>query len=168
MKKPLRVPLSAGVTRPFICATSRDLHPPAGSHERRRVEVWESIHWTCGRPRQRNRGARGGSELSHRRADSGQYELAMASPGAYWISASANGTGNLPGRVTAGGKNLAYSPWIAGTLGTGAVIEAVVRTTAPSSPCQLPAGILAERPARILRLFVYLIPEFESAQRYAR
>jgi hypothetical protein len=165
MKKPLRVPLSAGVTTP-VHLRYEPGPPPArqAATNGEEVEVWESDPLDLWAARANGTAARGEARIIAEAADSGQYELAMASPGAYWISASANGTGTCLGAVTAGGKNLAYSPWIAGTLGTGAVIEAVVRTDCAKLTLQLPAGILAEPSGEDPTLFVYLIPEFESAQ----
>jgi hypothetical protein len=96
--------------------------------------------------------------------DTNLYELGMTAPGAYWIHASSNRPGTCLGAVTAGGTNLAHQPWIAGTLGTGTAIDAVVRTDCAKLTLQLPASILLEQPGEEPTLFVYVVPEFDSVQ----
>jgi hypothetical protein len=89
-------------------------------------------------------------------------EVDMAPPGAYWMHGTAEATGVCLGEVTAGGENLARTPWIAGTGGTGPPIEVVLRTDCSKLNMQLPAGVLAESAGEMPALFVYVVPEFDS------
>jgi hypothetical protein len=170
VKKPLRIPLSAGVATPVHLRYEPG--PPAARPPASAVEGMDGVILEDGEPdplglwaaRANGTASQGEGQIIAEAADSGQYELAMAAPGAYWISASANGAGTCLGAVTAGGTNLGYSPWIVGTLGTGAAIEAVVRTDCAKLTLQLPAGILAEFSGEQPTLSVYVVPEFESVQ----
>jgi hypothetical protein len=92
------------------------------------------------------------------------YELEMAAPGAYWIHGIANATGVCLGAVTAGGENLARTPWIAGAGGTGQPIDVVLRTDCAKLEMQLPATVLGERPGEEPTLYVYVTPEFDSVE----
>jgi Carboxypeptidase regulatory-like domain len=92
----------------------------------------------------------------------GTYELEAAPPGAYWVQASASQTGVCAGVITAGGQNLARSPWVAGPNGEGPPIEVVLRTDCAKLTVQMPATLSGETAGDGANLYVFVIPEFDS------
>jgi hypothetical protein len=165
VKTPLRVPLSAGAATP-IHVRYEPGPPAARQSANASPEGFEPDADPLGLWAVRANGtaARGEIQKSAYLIDTDLYQLDMAAPGAYWIHASANRPGTCLGAVTAGGTNLAHQPWIAGTLGTGTAIEAVVRTDCAKLTLQLPVSILLEQAGEEPTVFVYLAPEFESIQ----
>ncbi len=107
---------------------------------------------------------RGGMMESAERTDADLYQFDMVAPGSYWIHGSANRSGICLGAVTAGGVNLAQTPWVAGAQGTGPAIEVVLRTDCARLTLELPATLTADLPGEEPVLFLYLVPEFDSVQ----
>jgi hypothetical protein len=94
----------------------------------------------------------------------GAYQLETALPGAYWIQVTRSRPGVCEGAVTAGGQNLARTPWIAGSSGMGIPIDVVMRTDCAKLTVQMPAALLAENSGEGATLYVYAVPEFDSME----
>jgi len=151
MKKPLRVPLSAGVTTPVHLRYDRDLHP-RGRQPRtaKRSKCGNPIHWTCGAARaKRIPRPRGGS--NYRRG--GRFRPVWSWP---WPRPARIGSAPAPmarepaGRGDRRGKNLAYSRGSPGRWERGRLSRRCAHRLRQAH-LQLPAGILAEPVREILR-----------------
>ncbi len=82
-------------------------------------------------------------------------------PGAYFVDAYPEGVGMCTGTVSAGGENLAHTPWVVGTS-NAPPIEIVVRTDCASLKLRMPPMLPAESPGEGATIFAYLIPAFDS------
>jgi hypothetical protein len=97
-----------------------------------------------------------------------EYELGTLAPGAYWISATAVQDGVCVGAVTAGGENLANHPWVVRENGTGAPIDVELRTDCAKLTVSLPAGAAVLNPAGNSVIYVYAVPESDTADEVER
>ena len=97
-------------------------------------------------------------------SDESTYALEMASPGAYWIHATAARQGVCLGAVTSGGQNMARTPWISGSSGGGTPIEVVLHTDCAKLTVQAPAALLANGGGEEPTLYLYAVPEFDSVE----
>jgi hypothetical protein len=107
---------------------------------------------------------RGTTQVQGTQTGESTYELAAAPPGPYWIQASADRTGVCAGAVTAGGQNLARTPWVAGPSGEGMPIEVVLRTDCGKLTVQMPGTLSASDAGEGSNLHVYVVPEFDSIE----
>jgi hypothetical protein len=164
----LRIPLAPGVSTPIHLR-----YEPARPTAREPVKTGSEDEDGAGQDadslsilfsRASGTSSRGESGPHATRTDTDLYELEMATPGAYWVHGNADATGVCLGAATAGGENLARTPWIAGAGGTGQPIDVVLRTDCAKLNMQLPAGFLEEKPGEEPTLFVYVAPEFDSVQ----
>ena len=103
-----------------------------------------------------------GRGLEANRLDEDTYTLRATAPGAYWIQASASQQGTCMGAVTAGGEDLARTPWTADANGVGAPIDVVVRTDCAKLTVELPPA--TESAGEDRPIFVYAVPEFDSME----
>jgi len=163
----LRVPLASGLSTPVhLRYEPGPPHPPVakpGQDEDEGVGNQPDPLglWAVGA---NGASSRANSQQSAELAENDVYRLSITAPGAYWIHASANVEGTCLGPVTAGGVNLAHTPWVVGSAGTGPPIEAIIRTDCAKLNLQLPAAALEALPGEEPVLFVYVVPEFESIQ----
>jgi hypothetical protein len=100
--------------------------------------------------------------------DKSTYALDPTAPGAYWIHPSLKESGVCIGAVTAGGEDLATASWSAGPSGSGAPIDAVLRTDCANLKLVLPQAASGESAGDDDCLYLYAIPLFPSAQDAAR
>jgi len=92
------------------------------------------------------------------------YELEAALPGSYWLEATATRQGVCIGAATAGGQNLARTPWVEGPSGTGMPIDMVLRTDCAKLTVQVPEALTEESAGEGANLFIYAVPEFDSVE----
>jgi hypothetical protein len=162
----LRIPLAPGVSTPIHIRYEPS--PPAArptansGQEDDESDEAEPLGIVITRANGTSAPGEGGPTASQKNAI--LYEVEMAAPGAYWVHGTANASGTCLGAVTAGGENVAHTPWIVGTGGTGQPIEVVLRTDCAKLNMQLSATVLGERPGEMPVLFVYVVPEFDSVE----
>jgi len=66
------------------------------------------------------------------------------------------------GAVTAGGQNLARTPWVEGPSGTGIPIDVVLRTDCAKLTVQLPESLPEGSAGEGAEVFVYAVADFDS------
>jgi len=93
-----------------------------------------------------------------------QYQLDSLQPGSYWVHAHAGETGVCVGDVSAGGQNLARTPWIAGPTGAGIPIDVTLRTDCAKLTIGLGAGVGRVGLEEATALKIAVVPEFETVQ----
>ena len=96
------------------------------------------------------------------RSGESTYDLRAPAPGAYWVEAIAARQGVCVGAVTAGGQNLARTPWVEGPSGTGIPIDVVLRTDCAKLTVQLPESLPEGSAGEGADVFVYAVADFDS------
>jgi hypothetical protein len=108
--------------------------------------------------------AQEGEMSAANRTGANEYEFDRVPPGTYWVQASAAGKGECLGAVTAGGQNLARTPWVVGASAPGMPIDVVLRSDCAKLTVQLPVSLPAENGGDGATVFVYAVPEFDSLE----
>lgn len=106
--------------------------------------------------------------LSATQINATAYQLEPATPGAYWIHATASGSGVCLGSVTAAGQDLAQAPWTAGHSGAGTPIDVVLRTDCAKLTVQLPATLAGDTGGEGKTWFIYAVPQFNTVDDLSR
>lgn len=108
--------------------------------------------------------AQGESDSEAIRVGENDYELDSVPPGSYWVHASAARQGVCLGAVTAGGQNLARTPWVVGASAPGMPIDVILRSDCAKLTVQMPASLSAGSAGEGANLFVYAVPDFDSLE----
>jgi hypothetical protein len=90
------------------------------------------------------------------------YAFAPSPPGAYWLRGEAGMPGTCLGPVTAAGQDLAQSPWMVGSAGTGAAIDVVLRTDCATLTFSMPPALPEEAAGEGTSIYIYAVPEFST------